>query len=1303
MIRVILAACMVAIVALAAAPAQAQTGLWSDVSETSLTASKRSTLPQTYRLVRLDEAQMAQRLEAAPAEAQVGKTSNGTVLTIPMPDGREVSVRVVESSILAPALQAKFPQIRTYLAQGGGAIHGRLSYTPKGFRGMLFAPGGTVYIDPYVVGQNETYVVYRATDLVVDPRARGRVADEVRDHAAHEGHETHAHKAAGAHGDELRTYRLAMAASGEFTQFHGGTVADGLAAIVTTVNRVTGIYERDLSVRFELIANNDQIVYTNAATDPYRNNSGDIDRNRTNLSNVIGNANFDVGHVVTTNSGGVAYLGVVCNNSLKAGGTTGLPNPVGDAFDVDYVAHELGHQFGGNHTFNGDSGSCSGGNRNGSTAYEPGSGSTIQAYAGICGNDNLQNNSDPYFHGISLDEMTAHVTTGSGGTCGTVTSTGNTIPTVTAPSSFTIPAGTPFMLTGSATDDTPGSLTYTWEEFDLGPQADVNANQVPFFRSFEPTNSPTRTFPQMSRLLAGQNPVIGEKLPTGNESLTFRLTARDNRPGGGAINDASTDVEVIGSAGPFTVTFASTSGQSYSGTVTVTWNVAGTASGAVNTPNVEILFSDNGGASFDYTLTPSTPNDGSASVTLPNVSTSQGRILVKGVGNVFFNVNPQPFSVTPSGPPAELSVSPASVSESVEPGATGSAAVNVANGAGAGAAPLNYAAAIQNESTFAPELAGPLSSLARPFVVRSEAPKGDRSGDGSGPLARLAGGPDAFGYEFRDSDEADGPAVNFQDISGSGSAVTWTAASSFPAADEGYADIALPFSFPFYGNARTSVRVFSNGFLTFDAVTGDTYTNGTIPASAAPNAVIAPFWDDLDASNAAVYTGTLPDGRFVVQYDDVPRYNTSQGLTFQVILSPSGGIEVQYGTMNGTLNSATVGIESDGGTDGLQVVRNSGYVASNKAILFEVPTTWITVSPANGTIQPGNSDALTLDFDASELAEGTYTADLVITSNDPVNPTVTIPVTLTVEEGGTAGTGPIVFTAPTAGETLAAGTSYTVTWSPGGVPANVEMKLLLKSPTEGNSTIERKAPNTGSYSWSIPSTQGAATDYRIVGVYTDPSTGGTVRPKTGDFEISGGVAPPTPITVTAPASGAVWATGTTETITWNVGDVPASTKLQIRVLGNGGTNTRIAKNVLNDGEWVWDIPASQAPNTDYRVMLVYDDPDGSGKVKPKSDTFEISATAALAAKSGVELALGAIAPNPTRGAARVPFTLAEAGEVRVAVYDVQGREVAVLAEGHHAAGSQEAIWAAGDLAPGVYVVRLATGPEVLVRRAVVVR
>ena len=274
-------------------------------------------------------------------------------------------------------------------------------------------------------------------------------------------------------GTELRTYRLANAATGEYTAFHGGTVPLGQAAIVTAVNRVTGIYEVELAVRMILVANNSSLVYTNSGTDPYTNSDASalLSENQGNIDAIIGDANYDVGHVFSTGGGGLAGLGVVGISGQKARGETGSGSPVNDSFYVDYVAHELGHQFGGNHTFNQPDG-----NRNAGTAMEPGSGSTIQAYAGLFGPDDLQPNSDPYFHSISFDEMFGYVSTGAGNAAAVITATGNNVPTVNAGNDYTIPAGTPFALSAYGDDADVGDvLTYNWEQRDLGPAMDLSA------------------------------------------------------------------------------------------------------------------------------------------------------------------------------------------------------------------------------------------------------------------------------------------------------------------------------------------------------------------------------------------------------------------------------------------------------------------------------------------------------------------------------------------------------------------------------------------------------------------------------------------------------------------------------------------------------------------------------------------------------------------------------------------------------------------------------------------------------------
>ncbi|HMS65749.1 MAG TPA: zinc-dependent metalloprotease family protein, partial [Ignavibacteria bacterium] len=403
--------------------AQSSNSIWSDVSEASIkNIDSKSVLPLKYRGLKLNVNSLRNVLSSAPFERSTAVFNAPLIIELPMPDGTLSKFNVTEYSMMEPGLSAQFPEIKTYNIQGidDPYASGKIDFTMAGFHGMILTVNGDYFIDPVSVNNTEYYTSFYKSEYSLT-RSFECLVNEVK--SVPEIFLTDLT------GQQLRTYRLACAATGEYTAVFGGTVGAGQAAIVTAINRVNGVYEKDVSVRMVLVANNTNIVFTNSGTDPYTNSNGVtmLGQNQTTCDNVtyIGSANYDFGHVFSTGGGGVAGLGVVCSAGNKARGVTGLPSPIGDPFYIDYVAHEMGHQFGGNHTFNSVTSSCGGGNRNATTAWEPGSGSTIMPYAGICGADDLQPNSDAYFHSGSVSEITAYTQTGGGNSCPVITNTGN--------------------------------------------------------------------------------------------------------------------------------------------------------------------------------------------------------------------------------------------------------------------------------------------------------------------------------------------------------------------------------------------------------------------------------------------------------------------------------------------------------------------------------------------------------------------------------------------------------------------------------------------------------------------------------------------------------------------------------------------------------------------------------------------------------------------------------------------------------------------------------------------------------------
>lgn len=652
--------------------------IWQDVDATALAASSiaRDTLPVPFRLVALDRAALEDLLAQAPTEASAAAQTVTVELPLPMPDGTLAHFRIVEAPVMAPELARRFPQIRTYRGQGldDPTATLRFDLTPGGFHAQILRAGDSVYIDPLHRGETVLHQSYLKRDLRRNPDEPPFVChvQDPEGHARDDGSTlSRVDLPATPSGTTLRTYRLALAGTGEYTAAvcapNPAAVACGLAAMVTSMNRVNGVYEREVAIRMVLVANNDQLVYTDGTSDPYTNNDGYtmLGENQANLDAVIGTASYDIGHVFSTGGGGIAQLKVPCQAGWKAQGVTGRSIPVGDPFDIDYVAHEMGHQWGALHTFNGTTGSCGGGNRSASAAYEPGSGSTIMAYAGICGAEDLQPNSDDIFHTKSFDEIVTYSTTGNGNTCAQKTPTGNTPPTVNPGASYTVPKQTPFTLTGSASDPNGDALTYLWEEYDLGasspPQGDTTAAR-PIFRTFTAVTSPSRTFPRLADILANTQ-TFGEWMSNRTRTMTFRLTVRDNRAGGGGVDRASTTVNVSSTAGPFAVT-QPTTGTTWSGdgTAAVSWNVASSNLSPVNCSAVDILLSTNGGASFPTVLAADTPNDGAETVAVPAITTSQARVKVLCRNNIFFDISNPDFAIACVAPGAFTLTAPADAS-----------------------------------------------------------------------------------------------------------------------------------------------------------------------------------------------------------------------------------------------------------------------------------------------------------------------------------------------------------------------------------------------------------------------------------------------------------------------------------------------------------------------------------------------------------------------------------------------------------------------------------------------------------------
>lgn len=637
--------------------ATAQTQPWSPVSNATISAEvfQNQYQPAIYRSFQLNEAMLRNAVAAAPLEGTVSVSASPVTIGLPAQDGSIEYYRVVESPVLEKGLADRYPMIRTYLGAGidrAGAVV-RFDLSPTGFHASIVSPDRkTIYINT-VDRQNGHCIVFNRDGMQQIAGDFDCKTGDIFEKSAIDA------SALGADDGIRRTFRLAVTVTGEYAAacLNGTETSDAerkakvLSVLTTNLNRANQVFDRDFGVRLNFVTGMESIIFLNAITDPFPDNDATWNSDaQTTIDNNIGFTNYDVGHLIAKvplngENGNAGCIGCVCKTE-KGSGYTAHSSVQGDPLVIDVWIHELGHQFGANHTHTFFMNEGTG------AQMEPGSGSTVMGYAGITGSTDVQNHADDYFHAKSIDQVTFYLKSPSGATCAVNTFTGNNPPAVNAGADYTIPKATPFVLTGQGTDIDGNVLTYSWEQYDAFNWGSSNtfpqptSANGPVFRSMMFSALNQRTFPAMSTVLGGSTASTWEALPAVGRTMKFRLTVRDNAIAGGANNADDMQVTVDGNSGPFAITSPNSATTWTAGEFrTITWDVAGTNSGAVNCANVAIELSTDGGFMYPVIFLASTPNDGSQEIIVPNNVTSTARIRVRGVGNIFFDVSNVNFSI----------------------------------------------------------------------------------------------------------------------------------------------------------------------------------------------------------------------------------------------------------------------------------------------------------------------------------------------------------------------------------------------------------------------------------------------------------------------------------------------------------------------------------------------------------------------------------------------------------------------------------------------------------------------------------
>lgn len=670
-----------------------QEAIWSPIEGVSRIQTNRSvqrpSFPKQFKLFGLNREGLEQRLFSV-----VDRPGEPTILSLPNADGRMEQFELFEASNFDPELQAKFPEIRSFSGRGVTDKQAtvKLSISPQGVQGTVFRSASgflefeasTEIIEPYSYDRT-VYAVFRSArrtgelPWACDAPVELALFSQWKQQIGSDGIATPE-----SNTGEIRTMRLAQSVNGEYSNYFGATssaqVELVLAGINATLTRSNGVYERDLGLHLNLIPETTRLIYYDPATDPYTSLSSWNNQLRDAIrNNGITIDMYDIGHMFGASGGGgnAGCIGCVCSNNPssahfghdKGRGITSPSDgiPEGDNFDIDYVVHEVGHQLGANHTFSYGQIPFP---ENLGQDKEIGSGITIMGYAGITPVSDVAPHSIDIFHETSIGQIQSNLPTRPCPAAGTMPSTGNRAPVVASVNNYTIPIMTPFALTGSATDPDGDAITYNWEQNDSAQNTGItiaaaSANPAkligPNWLSFNSTSSPTKYFPRLSTILAGEfttrslpggDPtVLIEALSSVSRVLNFRLTVRDNHPyvPGTAIGQTQfTDmtVSVTNLAGPFKVSAPDSTVTWEGGTTqTITWLVANTNLPPVGAAMVNIRLSVDGGNTFPIVLKANTLNDGSESVVIPRIGTSTARIMVEAGGNIFFDISDASFTI----------------------------------------------------------------------------------------------------------------------------------------------------------------------------------------------------------------------------------------------------------------------------------------------------------------------------------------------------------------------------------------------------------------------------------------------------------------------------------------------------------------------------------------------------------------------------------------------------------------------------------------------------------------------------------